>query len=99
MPNPATRTALMGPRGEPVVGRAWLCLERLAGYRVLSAQPQTLVFDLRVAGASRTLLKPQTTGDLSHGDFAYTSDKHVGRKQSHEAQIWLIWPYTPKPAQ
>src|SRR3546814_14896576 len=53
MPNPATRTALLWPRGEPVVWRAWLCPERLAGYRVLSLQPQTLVYPLPVAVLGR----------------------------------------------
>lgn len=95
MPNPATRTALLGPRGELVAGRTWLCLERLAGYRILSAQTQTLVFDLRVDGASRTQITRRTMGDTPLGAYADEMEKLLGGSQALDAEIWISWPGSP----
>lgn len=95
MPNPATRTALLGPRGEPVAERTWLCLERLAGYRILSAQPQTLVFELRVAGASRTQITRRTMGDTPLGAYADEMEKLLGGTQALDAEVWISWPGSP----
>jgi hypothetical protein len=92
MPNPTTETAMLDPAGREVDPRTWLCLDRLAGYRILSARAQTLHFELHVGGGARTQLTREVLGNTPLTAFTDEMEKLLGGSQSLDAEVWISWP-------